>query len=145
MSNTYHHILFATDFSELNRSFGDKLIELASAHKAKLSVLHVVTSFEAFIKNHSLTLDLKATLEKEAKEMMEEWCKLLRVPTTDQIVLSGEPVKNIIKAVHDVHADLLIIGSHGKSGLAQLLGSVTQKLMHQLTCDVLVLKPNKPR
>jgi nucleotide-binding universal stress UspA family protein len=59
----------------------------------------------------------------------------------EPLVLEGSPVASIVRAVEEHGADLLVVGTHGRTGLARLLmGSVAERLMEQAPCSVLVVR-----
>ncbi len=56
---------------------------------------------------------------------------------------TGYPKTEIIITAEKLKADLIIVGSHGRHGLATLLGSTTNSILHNATCDVLTIKATK--
>ncbi|MEX0601804.1 MAG: universal stress protein [Bacteroidota bacterium] len=61
-------------------------------------------------------------------------------------VRHGAPVREIVKAAKDVHADLIVMSTHGRSGLSHvLLGSVAEKVVRFAPCPVLTVKPEEFR
>lgn len=135
----YHHLLFATDLSEINEQMRDKVFELASIFKARLTVVHVVTSFTALSKNYTLSVGLKDEMEGIAKEALQTFCEPLQVPLNDQIIKSGHPVHEVLETIKERDIDLLLVGRHGRSGLAHVLGSVSHRLLHQAPCELLLI------
>jgi nucleotide-binding universal stress UspA family protein len=56
--------------------------------------------------------------------------------------VEGRPDEAIVKFAEDVGADLIVMGSHGRTGLSKiLLGSVAERVIGQAACPVLVVKP----
>ena len=140
MKYIYQHIIFATDFSEVNIKMQSKLEKLALLHEAKLSVIHVISGLESFAFNHELTVNLKETLELQSKERLFEFCQDLKIPTSNQFIKSGEVVTSILSTMSEINADLLVVGSYGQSGFVKSLGSITRKLISKTDRDILVLK-----
>lgn len=61
-------------------------------------------------------------------------------------ILHGSPAEEIVNAVPVLHADLIVMCTHGRSGVSHLLmGSVTEKVVRNATCPVLTLKPDEFR
>jgi len=137
--STYHHVLFATDLSPINHEMRDRVSELASELKARLSVVHVLSSFSRISKNYSLVVGLQETLEKEARNALNSFCEPLQVPDNDQLIKVGQPVDQIIKTIDEEQVDLLILGRYGESGIGHLIGSVTHRLINKVKCEVLLI------
>jgi nucleotide-binding universal stress UspA family protein len=65
--------------------------------------------------------------------------------TTEARVVRGDPREAIVEAARTTGADLVVIGSHGRTGLARLLmGSVASHVVTHAPCTVMVVKPKKP-
>lgn len=61
-------------------------------------------------------------------------------------VRHGKPVREILRFALDVNADLIIVGTHGRTGLRHaLLGSVAEQIVHQAPCSVVVAKTKAVR
>ena len=61
--------------------------------------------------------------------------------TCEVLVRDGQPFVQIIRCAREVKADLIVMGSHGRSGLAQMLiGSVAEKVVRKAPCSVLIVK-----
>lgn len=137
--STFHHVLFATDLSPINHDMRDRVSELASELKARLSVVHVLNSFSRISKNYSLVVGLQETLENEARAALNDFCQPLQVPDNDQIIKIGPPVEQIQKTISEENVDLLILGRYGESGIGHLIGSVTHRLINKVRCEVLLI------
>ena len=62
----------------------------------------------------------------------------------EEIVAHGEPVAEIVKKASELDADLIVIGTHGRTGLSRLvLGSVTEGVLRNAPCPVLCVRPGK--
>lgn len=135
----YHHLLFATDLSEINEKMRHKVFALASIFKARLTVVHVVTSFSALSKNYTQSVGLKEEMEGAAKDALRTFCEPLQVPNNDQIIKTGNPVHEVLETINERDIDLLLVGRHGRSGFAHVLGSVSHRLLHQAPCELLLI------
>lgn len=135
----YHHLLFATDLSDINKSMRDKVFALASLFKARLSVVHIVTSLSALSRNYSLTVGLQDEMEALGRQSLKEFCEPLQIPASDQIIKTGHPVHEVLSTIKETETDLLIVGRHGAGGFTHLLGSVTHRLLHKATCEILLI------
>ena len=135
----YHHLLFATDLSPINQDMRHKILELASLFKARLTVVHVITSISSLSRNYSLVVGLQETLEKEAKESLKKFCEPLKIPESDQIIKVGQPAVEIIETIKEKDIDLLLLGRYGESGIGHLIGSVSHRLIHRSPAEVLLI------
>ena len=85
----------------------------------------------------------QSTREKLEKKLLAEVPEEIqnRVETT---ILFGVPFVEIIKAARDKDIDLIVIGTHGRTGLAHMLiGSVAEKVVRKAPCPVLSVKSKK--
>ena len=140
-----HRILCPVDLSEASRAALDHAAALARWYEARLTALHVVPlvpttlSFPPAIS--------AATLEPISPEVFLEELRrftasVAETVPTDTVVLSGDPARTVLDQAHAVQADLLVLGTHGRSGFERLvLGSVAEKVLRRATCPVLTVPP----
>ena len=144
-------ILVATDFSETSDEAVRHAQELATALRASLHLLHVVS---ADLGPGAPELwgvysdDLLKRLEAKAKTEMDQLCATL---TRDGVVphaatrLGGE-ADTINDYAREQEIDLIVIGTHGRGGVEHLLlGSVAEKVVRGAPCPVLVVRPSPPK
>lgn len=142
----FRHILAPFDFSDLSEAGVSFARSLAEAHDAKLTVLHVVQepTFPSFYKLGALRIyGMVPDAEKLAWRALE---KRFGDPSADSRVsyrvVKGEAEAQIVKFAREEPVDLVVISSHGLSGLEHvLMGSVAEKVVRQSPCPVLVVKP----
>ena len=141
-------ILCPYDFSECSKHALKFAIEFATAYKAKLYLLH---TFDIRAYNYSEPIygisvpikDAVITIKKELENSIPEKIKdELRVET---LVIPGVPFYEIIKFANENGIDLIVMGTHGRTGIAHiLLGSVAEKVVRKATCPVLTVRhPDK--
>jgi nucleotide-binding universal stress UspA family protein len=138
------NILFPTDFSKYNDAAMQYASRLAAESDAKLYILHV----------HD-TRDLGTAMGEVSYVYSEQWEKerhraekrLQGVVPPDPAVpyehhsLLGAPELEIVSFATDHHMDLIVMASHGRSGLVRLvMGSVAEAVMRKAPCPVLVVK-----
>ncbi len=125
-------ILLATDGSSFSEAAAGAAGHLARQAGLPVTVVSVVTS------SHD------EASRQEAKQVVSakvERLKNMGVAAEGK-VMEGRPDEAIIKFAEDIGADLIVVGSHGRAGLASvLLGSVAKRVIGQATCPVLVVKP----
>lgn len=134
-------IVFATDFSHASDAALRLATMLARDNQAKLWIIHVSEPRPAYT-----VAGVYASLPS-GNEFAESQERLLAVHPTDPQVASehrliiGIPADDIAKFAAEQHADLIVIGSHGRTGLGRLLmGSVAEAVIRQAECPVLTIK-----
>jgi nucleotide-binding universal stress UspA family protein len=137
-------ILFPTDFSECN----DAALRLASSLAAEAkATLHIVYVHD--VRNLSAAMGEGAYLyasswEDERRRVQEQLREV--VPTVPGVncvreFLTGMPVAEILQFAENNDVDMVVMASHGRTGLSRLLmGSVAEGVMRKARCPVLVVK-----
>ena len=77
---------------------------------------------------------------EQAREQLDQLCGTLAVPTDHRHLVTGRPESEIPTQAKALGSDLIVLGSHARWGLALLLGSTTDGVMHGADCDVLAVK-----
>ncbi len=137
-------ILCPYDFSESSSHALRYAIEFASAYKAKLYLLHVfdirVLDYGEPIYGISIpTKDAIGTIKTELANSIPE--KVKNELQVETIVVSGVPFYEIIKFANENGVDLIVMGTHGRTGIAHiLLGSVAEKVVRKASCPVLTVR-----
>jgi len=142
----YQSILLATDFSEPAGEAAAHAIALARATGARLHLLHVIEEFsywESFSLKSFPSPEVLDELAKSARlaldDLVDEKDRAGLAITTE--VRHGKPFVEIIRAARDAGADVVVIGSHGASGLAEtLFGSTAETVVRKAPCAVLVVR-----
>ena len=140
----YKHILLAVDFFEQGDVVANKAKALATQNQAKLSIVHVVDSLPVVDSSYgaemTFNMDLTAELMAQARESMKEIAEKLKVPSDQAWLEMGSSSTEIVRVAEDNEVDLIVIGSHGRHGLALLLGSTASGVLHHAKCDVLAIR-----
>jgi nucleotide-binding universal stress UspA family protein len=141
-------ILYPTDFSESSLEALKYGISFAREFKAKLVLLHVVNE-KVF--SEGLNLPRVVSIEELEREMTAEAERQLKVIVppeershldTETVILKGNPFIEIIRYAHEQDVDLIIIGTHGRSGVEHIIfGSTAEKVVRKAPCPVLSVKP----
>lgn len=137
-------ILCPYDFSESSSHALRYAIEFASTYKAKLYLLHVfdirVLDYGEPIYGISIpTGDAIGAIKTELANSIPE--KVKNELQVETIVVSGVPFYEIIKFANENGIDLIVLGTHGRTGLAHiLLGSVAEKVVRKASCPVLTIR-----
>ena len=142
-----HRILVPTDFSKFSDNAIKYAVAFAEKFSAELIVLHVVQDMALFIPEAVLMTPVmtppveqfaaaaRAALEKVVKDMNLTG---LKVQTE---VTQGVPFNEIVRMARTKNVDLIVMGTHGHTGLAHmLLGSVAEKVVRKAPCPVLTVR-----
>ena len=138
----YQNILVAVDLGSTTEVVAARAAALARQDGARLHVLHVIEPL-AITYGGDIPMDFSAIQEEiqgQAKEQLDQLCESLTVPESQRYLLTGRPESEIPTQAKAVHCDLIVVGSHARWGLALLLGSTTDGVMHGADCDVLAVK-----
>lgn len=141
-------ILFPTDFSDPAKQALQYAMEFADRFDAELHVLHVVREIVFPLPEASTSWTMPATDQRAEvdaatkqlqQEIQSEWTEQHRVVRLAEV---GYPSENIIKYAKQHKIDLIVMGTHGHTGLSHLLlGSVAEKVVRLATCPVLTVHP----
>ncbi len=139
-------ILFPTDFSNCARHAMGYALELAEQYKAKLFVLHVVPNVYLPTNMTGLSVPLSklyGEMERSAKERIKKLVpkRFLEKIEIENIVVRGVPFLEIIKKAKEHEVDLIVISTHGWTGLKQaIFGSTAEKVVRKSPCPVLTVR-----
>jgi nucleotide-binding universal stress UspA family protein len=147
---TTQHILVPVDFSEYAEQALEDAIGLASKLPAHLTLLHVIHMVPLGIVDGGATLPQSylQALEAEAQHRMEAYRQRVQAAGLEGavIMVHGVPFQSIVDTARDQNVDLIVIGTHGRTGLAHVfLGSVAEKVVRLAPCPVLVTRRTAPQ
>lgn len=144
MSTRYQHILAAVDFSEHSMAIAQRAKELSELYQAKLSIIHVADNLPIIDAIDGQVLpfdfDLNEELMQHAKQRLSQLAAQLGIAEQDQWLVVGSPKLEIVALAEQNQVDLIVTGSHGRHGLALLLGSTANGILHHAQCDVLAVR-----
>lgn len=138
----YSHILIAVDLTEEARQVSRRACALKQAFDAELSCVHVIEPL-SLAYGGDIPMDLSTIQEQiqdTAKSHLAEFAATLSIPVDHQHLIFGRPETEIHALAKQIDADLIVVGSHGRAGLALLLGSTANGVLHGATCDVLAVR-----
>jgi universal stress protein A len=145
MSN-YQHVLAAIDVTDEAEAVLAKAQKTAADNNAKLSVITVVRPLTHAYTGMEVAGLAAAALnfEAEAKASVEKslgaLCDTHGITPANRHIVFGVPAAEIKQTAEDTHADLIVVGSHGRHGLGLLLGSTANGILHGAKCDVLTVR-----
>lgn len=136
----YNHILLATDLQPDCKEIALKAREIANQYEAKLSVVHVLESMPIYMYSYMETSQLENEVKTEAANHLQALCESVDVAADNQYVEIGGTTNAVLSLANKIDVDLIIVGSHSHKGLAKLLGSTANSVLHGAKCDVLTLR-----
>ncbi|MCV6614708.1 MAG: universal stress protein [Cellvibrionaceae bacterium] len=138
--STYQHIVIAIDLSQESGEVIAKATQIAGS--AKLSLMHVIEPL-TFAYGGDIPMDLSEVqeqLQTQAKDKLAALASQYGIDAEHCNVVVGQPASEIHRVADEDKADLIVVGSHGRSGLALLLGSTSNGVLHGANCDVLAVR-----
>lgn len=147
----FKRIIVPVDLSDCSRIALEYAVATARAHKSKLTVLHVYE--ESFVEPYVNA----ANSEEEAGEIIKE---IERVNETkydeflktvdfsgveyEKLLKKGIPAFDIVEIAMEQQANLIVMGTHGRSGIRHILiGSTAEEVVRTVHCDIIIVKPEK--
>jgi universal stress protein A len=140
-------ILLPTDFSEYSAAARMYACAFAQQFGAELHVLHVIQDLAPLVPEPGAALappiDYLRELELNANAMLERvidanWAVGKSIV---KVVRQGPPFLEIVRYAQEANIDLIVLGTHGRGGLAHmLLGSVAEKVVRKAPCPVLTVR-----
>ncbi len=135
----YKHIVVATNLHDDNAKVLETANDIARAFEATLHVIHVVGDVAALGYYPAIEFDLKGDAEKELARLIEK--QKIEVKKENIHVSIGFPKQEILDLTARAQAGLIVIGSHGRKGLAAaVLGSTANAVLHGAKSDTLVVR-----
>jgi len=145
----FKRILAPTDFSSFSEVGLRAAAELAHRVGARLTLLHVMTEGElealasAHMPRHPVDLiyqDMEGALIDQYRRGVP--AELRRDLSAEPVVAVGIPWVEILRAARLKDADVVVMGTHGRTGLARMvMGSVTEQVVRRAPCPVLTVRP----
>jgi nucleotide-binding universal stress UspA family protein len=137
-------VLVPVDFSECSKKALQYAVALAREHKASIALLYVVPTNYAVgefgdINYTSIEEDERSRAERELAALAVD--EVRGVVAADTLIRNGSPATAIIDVAKKLPADVIVIATHGRTGLTHaLLGSVAEHVVRKAPCPVLVVR-----
>jgi nucleotide-binding universal stress UspA family protein len=140
-----HTIVHATDFSPQSEAAFGVACAMARDYHAKVIVVHArQTPTMAFGEFGALPPAPEDT-EEGLRARLANIHPADKTIEVERFLAEGEPAEEILHLANDRHADLIVLGTHGRTGLGRLvMGSVAEKVMRRAKCMVLTVKHPVP-
>lgn len=138
----YKKIMLAVDLTEESLQVAKRATQLVEAFTAELHIVHVIEPL-SLAYGGDVPMDLSTVQEQiqdQATSHLREFSATLNVPESRQHLIFGRPESEIQRTADEFGADVIVVGSHGRHGLALLLGSTANGVLHGASCDVLAVR-----
>lgn len=141
-------ILLAVDFSDSSLHACEYALTLATQFDSKLIILHVINEpvdLRGFYVPHISFERLEQEIEESARTMMEKFAAtaLAGITNFETCIVSGIPYDEILKKAGDEDVSLIVLGTHGRTGIDHLLfGSTAERVVRTARCPVLTVRMN---
>ncbi|MBB1520763.1 universal stress protein [Aquipseudomonas guryensis] len=143
----YQHILIAVDLTEECHPVVIRALELATSSTAKASLVHIIEPM-AMAFGGDVPMDLSLLQQQQfdqARERLQSFAgRYPQLVSEQRHLVYGQPRQEIHRLATEQGCDLIVVGSHGRHGLALLLGSTANDVLHGAPCDVLAVRLKKP-
>ena len=145
----FHRILLATDGSAASGHAAQLAVSLARQHGAELTALFVVDPYPFLAIGEANPMGFDAYMAAAREQAAQAHAQVVglarqggsQVKVTPVLVEDVAVIEGVLKTIHDQRCDLVVIGSHGRTGIARLmLGSVAAKVVAQSPVPVLVAR-----
>jgi nucleotide-binding universal stress UspA family protein len=147
-------VLIALDYNPTAQKVAEVGSSMAKAMKAEIVLLHVIADplyysspeyspimgFNGFIETGQLQLYSVDALEKASLHYLDKSKQHLGDKTIQTLVMQGECADSILKTAKDLNADIIVMGSHSRKWLENIvMGSVTEEVLHGTTIPLLIV------
>lgn len=140
--NEYKKILLVVDLSEDSRIIGERARAIAACYQSEITLLHVVEYVPVEPMGEALlpTVQIESELVDRARIKLAELAQKLSLGNSPQRVETGSIKTEIVRAAQRLGANLIVLGSRERHGLAILLNFTEDTVLHAAPCDVLAVR-----
>ena len=142
----FEKILLATDFSDYSEVACEYALTLAQTFNSSLLVLHVINEpvdLRGFYVPHISFEQLEKEIETGAAKMLDSFCQenIKEFRNFETLVATGVPYEEIMRVAAEEDISLIIIGTHGRTGLDHLIfGSTAERVVRSAPCPVMTIR-----
>jgi universal stress protein A len=139
----YSRILVPTDFSKASVAAFKPAAAIASHFGSSLFLIHVAEELPLFAYRIGVTeKELRERVTERAAAEMRKIARRLPVKPDELLVRIGNVQQELLRVVKERKIDLIVMGTHGRTGLAHaVVGSTAEKIVRLAPCQVLTVKP----
>ncbi|MDG0991016.1 MAG: universal stress protein [Luminiphilus sp.] len=142
----YHNILVAVDLGATTERLLTAAKGLMADSNSEVHVLHVVEPINISY-GADIPMDLSTIQDEiydQASEQLTQYGESYGIPESHRHLAMGHPEAEIANAAKQLNAEVIALGRHERYGLALLLGSTTDGVLHHAGCDVLAVHVDPP-
>jgi nucleotide-binding universal stress UspA family protein len=143
----YGSNLFASDLSKASTKAFVTAVALAKATHADMTILHVLVPIAPLVPEQYIAGTMLDQLNADARQWAQKQVAKLTVRAKKGAVraggltTTGEPTEHIVRAARAKRADLIVLGTHGRTGLNRFsVGSVAERVIASATCPLLTVR-----
>ncbi|MBT4521607.1 MAG: universal stress protein [Halieaceae bacterium] len=139
---TYNNILIAVDLSDDSTTVVQRAMALGGENGATPHIIHVIEPL-SFAYGGDIPMDfsgIQDEIHQQASQQLQRFGEANAIPESNQHIVLGRPEVEIHALAKELEADVIVVGSHGRYGLALLMGSTANGVLHGATCDVLAVR-----
>lgn len=134
-------ILFPTDFSPASESALGWATSLARDTGARLLIVHVEEPPTPYVAGEYAIPEATTPAQNELAKLLAHVVPSDESVTYEHRLLLGDPAPEIVQLAKEENADLIVMGTHGRTGLSRLLmGSVAEHVVRRAACPVLTIR-----
>ncbi len=140
-------ILYASDFSKASGKALTSAISLAKANRARLTIVHVYVPIVPVVPEQYIASTTWDRVDTESRRFAEtQVAKLADTAKKNgvrasAVMVIGDPARQIVRKARSTHADLIVVGTHGRRGVSKFfMGSVAERVISTAPCPVLTVR-----
>ena len=145
--NQFKKVLVAVDFSENSEYAFNYALDLSKQFGGELTIVHVLNEpanlVGFYIPNSVVFEQLNKEVEEGASSKMENFCSanMGDFKNYKTSIVSGHPYEEIIRKANETDASLIVMGTHGRTGIEHLIfGSTAERVVRSASCPVLTIR-----
>jgi universal stress protein A len=138
----YKKILLVVDLSEDSKRVGERAKAIAACYQSEITLLHVVEYVPVEPMGEALlpTVQIEGELVERARIKLTELAGKLGLSNSPKLIETGSIKSEIVRAAQRLGANLIVLGSRERHGLAILLNFTEDTVLHAAPCDVLAVR-----
>jgi len=157
-SDKMKKVLIALDYNPTAQKVAEVGFSMAKAMKAEVVLLHVISDplyyssveyspimgFSGYMETAQLQLNNVESLKKASLHYLDKSKTHLGDKTIKTMIAEGDFADSILKAAKELHADIIVMGSHSRKWLENvIMGSVTEKVLHNTSIPLFIIPTKK--
>jgi nucleotide-binding universal stress UspA family protein len=157
-SNKMKKVLIALDYNPTAQKVAEVGFSMAKSMNAEIALLHVITDpvvystsgyspimgFNGYMDVSPMQLEIVDGLKNASLQYLDKSKQHLGDKSIQTIVKEGDIADSILKTAKELHADIIVVGSHSQKWLENIvMGSVTEKVLHHTSIPLIIVPTKK--